>query len=195
MKLTLALAIAGASASNMHHKPASNGAVFETREVLWEKHMNATLHSLGLLGTVRADLMVAANALYADRAHEHYTEGGERWSGISGRVHPPNAPPYSDCSSAVTWIYWTAIGSGPDIINGEHWTAGYTGTMVGRGKEVSVAEALPGDLVFYGAKGQIPFHVAMWVGNEEVVSHGEDPVSRFRYDAMSPVQQIRNYLG
>ena len=122
-------------------------------------------------GTLYQLIANAANALYNNRAHEHYTEDmTKRWSGISSRICPPNAPPYSDCSSAVTWIWWTAIGmltiiafstlcslhlalcarvslvysfacrfspssfalwlgKGADILNGESWEAGYTGTL------------------------------------------------------------------
>jgi hypothetical protein len=31
--------------------------------------------------------------------------------------------------SGARRTYWTVIGGGPDILNGENWQAGYTGTL------------------------------------------------------------------
>jgi hypothetical protein len=33
--------------------------------------------------------------------------------------------------------YWTVVGSGPDIVNGDSWKGGYTGTMESHGKKIS----------------------------------------------------------
>jgi cell wall-associated NlpC family hydrolase len=115
--------------------------------------------------------------------------GSQRWSGIDGKVYPPNAPPYSDCSSAVTWIYWTVYGGGPDFLNGENWQAGYTGTLLQHGTQIQYSQIQPGDLVFYAN----PEHVTMYMGNGQVVSHGEDPVAIEAWD-YRPVQEIRTYL-
>jgi len=142
----------------------------------------------------RTGLMIAANALYDQRANEHYTEGSQRWSGISGNVHPPKAPPYSDCSAAVTWIYWTVYGSGPDFLNGESWKAGYTGTLIQHGKVVSLSAAQPGDLVFYGSSPSGISHTAVYIGNNQVISHGADPVLKGSIDYRSDRQFIRNYF-
>lgn len=50
------------------------------------------------------------------------------------------------------------------------------------------------NLVFCGAPGTVPYHVAIYIGGGLVISHGADPVGRFPYTAMSPVQQFRSYV-
>jgi len=139
----------------------------------------------------RAALRVAAMALYNNRAHEHYTQGSQRWSGITNGIRPPNAPPYSDCSAAVTWCYWTVFGSGPDFLNGQSWRAGYTGSMSGRGRSVSCGSMQSGDLAFYGSPIS---HVAISIGGGLVVSHGSDPVGQYSYNYRSDLNQCRTYL-
>lgn len=130
--------------------------------------------------------------VYYDRANEHYTEGSERWSGITGHVCPPKAPKYSDCSSTVTWIYWTLFGHGPDFMNGEKWSAGYTGTLDQHGTNVAIStkDLAIGDLCFYYHPMH---HVAIYVGGGKVVSHGMDPVGYYPYD-YAPVDFCRRYI-
>jgi len=138
----------------------------------------------------RAGVVAAAMALYNQRSHETYTQGSSRWSGITGKVMPPNAPPSSDCSAAATWCYWTQYGSGPDFLNGQNWKAGYTGSLIQHGKTVTCTAMQPGDLVFYGSPVN---HVAIFVGNGKVVSHGSDPVSYVAYNYRT-VNSCRSYL-
>jgi len=140
----------------------------------------------------RQALYTAAMALYNNRAHEHYTQGPSRWVGITDGVRPPNAPSYSDCSSATTWMYWTVFGSGPDFLNNQNWRAGYTGSMSGRGRSVSCSSMQIGDLAFYG-KPTIS-HVAMSIGGGRVVSHGSDPVGLYSYNYRSDLNQCRTYF-
>jgi hypothetical protein len=142
----------------------------------------------------RDQLKAAAMALYNNRDHETYTQGGSRWEGINDGVRPPNAPRYSDCSAAATWVYWTVYGGGADFINGEHWTAGYTGTMIDHGTEISLSAAQPGDLVFYGSSHSSISHVAIFVGDGMVVSHGSDPVRYASAHYRSDLQQVRRYI-
>lgn len=140
----------------------------------------------------RADVVKAAMAGYAERANEHYTQDSRRWSGIDHKIMPPKAPPYSDCSSFSTWCYWTTYGNGPDFLNGESWKAGYTGTLTKHGKVVALASAQPGDLVFYG-KPTIS-HVAVFVGEGKVVTHGHDPVEYTVVHYRSDYVETRSYL-
>jgi len=137
----------------------------------------------------RAGVVTAAWALYNGRASEHYTQGGSRWMGITNRVYPPSAPTYSDCSSAATWCYWTQYGGGNDFINGQSWKAGYTGTMLDHGTVVSVASAQAGDLCFYYNPVS---HVAIYIGDLKVISHGADPVSI--YSVYSSLNHCRSYV-
>jgi len=139
----------------------------------------------------RQGLYNAGMALYNNRAHEHYTQTSSRWSGITGHVRPPNAPPYSDCSAAVTWCYWTVFGSGPDFINGDSWRGGYTGTLSSHGWSVPCSSMIVGDLSFYGSPIS---HVAMSMGNGQVVSHGSDPVGLYSYAYRSDLNSCRRYF-
>jgi len=125
----------------------------------------------------RRDALVACGkALYDNRGNEHYTEGGSRWEGISSRIRPPSAPTYSDCSSAVSWCYWTVFGNGPDILNGDSWQGGYTGTMGSHGTAIPCSQMQPGDVALYGS-GAPWDHAEMYMGGGQMVSHGADPVS------------------
>jgi cell wall-associated NlpC family hydrolase len=127
---------------------------------------------------VKHKLHHVAMVVYRDRNKEHYTEGDKRWSGIQHNVCPPHAPPYSDCSSTVTWIYWTVFGKGKDFLNGEDWKAGYTGTLDKHGTRVGIKvdDLQVGDLCFYYHPMH---HVAIYVGGGKVVSHGADPVGYY----------------
>merc|ERR1712000_605723 len=101
------------------------------------------------LTALRTHMMTAAKALIATKTH--YTQDApKRWNGITRKEYPPNAPVWSDCSSAVSWIYWTVFGTGKDILNGQNWKSGNTATQVQHGKAISLLNALHGDLVFYG---------------------------------------------
>jgi len=141
--------------------------------------------------TARQGIYTAAMAIYNQRAHEHYTQGSSRWSGITGHVRPPSAPTYSDCSSSTTWAYWTVFGNGPDLLNGQNWAAGYTGSMSTRGTSTPCSSMTMGDLAFYGHPIS---HVAISVGGGKVVSHGSDPAGLYSYNYRSDLNQCRSYI-
>ena len=83
-----------------------------------------------------------------------YTQGSSRWSFKSSWTCPARVPPAADCSSFVTWIYWTAFGLGPDHLNGQGWAAGYTGSMLyPRGVQVRWRAGLGGGGVAVGPAG------------------------------------------
>jgi hypothetical protein len=126
-----------------------------------------------------------------------YTQQAARWDGINRgcRAYKGSYPTSADCSSFVTWCLWDALGGkGPDIVNGADWKQGYTGTQVNHGKRVSLDQIRRGDLVFYGGSGGIPGHVAMYVGDGKVVSHGSDPGPMILNTTYRPVVQVRRYL-
>jgi hypothetical protein len=130
-------------------------------------------------------------------AVEHYTQGELRWQGIDRRRNASKGefPSYSDCSAFATWCYWNGLylrGGHSDIINGQQWRAGYTGTMLEHG--VRVASPIPGDAIIYGSAwpGE---HTAIYTGGGLVISHGGDPGPlllpwRYRSDVLS----IRRYI-
>jgi cell wall-associated NlpC family hydrolase len=142
---------------------------------------------------IRALLYSFSMDIFAGRFNETYTEDmNKRWDGINNGVCAPAVPRYSDCSSTVTWIYWNLFGNGNDFMNGENWTAGYTGTLVAHGTQVSADESSlkVGDLCFYYHPMH---HVAIYVGGGMVVSHGMDPVGYYAWN-YAPVDSCRRYI-
>lgn len=95
----------------------------------------------------------------------HYTQGPKRWEGIdrNKRAYKGQYPHYADCSAYATWALWNGLSHyhKPDVVNGEHWQGGYTGTMLDHGIVIhNPRHARRGDLVIYGAPGSNGEHVA-----------------------------------
>lgn len=136
----------------------------------------------------------------------HYTQGPKRWEGIARQLvaRKGDYPRHADCSAFATWCLWNglylAFGIG-DVVNGEHWKAGYTGTMAEHGREVvHLGKVLPGDCVLYGAAPTYE-HVAIVVGRRKhddkplVVSNGSDPGPYLLpFDYRHDVGQVRRYI-
>ncbi len=142
----------------------------------------------------RQRIVAAAFVGYTNRDRIHYTQDGRRMQGVREQRRLPSFPEFEDCSSFATWCYWVAGAPDP---NGRGYDGlGFTGTQIGPGKKVT--EPRPGDLVFYGwepAPRNCPKHVAVYVGNGKVVSHGSESgphlvVLDYRTDR----NQIRSYL-
>ncbi|KAL4445425.1 hypothetical protein ABPG77_011250 [Micractinium sp. CCAP 211/92] len=114
---------------------------------------------------------------------------GYRWQGINESDYscPPGSPRRADASSFVSWTYWTALGAGPDYLNGLNWKDGYLASMKANGKPVaqsawvtlpfnkhvlvtpaSTQAARLGDLVFFGYGSSK--HVGLYVGGNQMVS-------------------------
>lgn len=96
----------------------------------------------------------------------------------------------------MTWCLWNALNvtyGHSDSVNGTQWRAGYTGTLLTHGERVW-GPLLVGDPVIYG-RGFPGHHVAIYVGNGRVISHGSEagplllPV-HYRSDVM----QVRRYI-
>ncbi len=127
--------------------------------------------------------------------------GQQRWYGIDGYICPVNkkVPPCADCSSFVSWLFWTAYGLGTDKFNGANpkWTYGYTGSMMTKGALVSnwQTNIKPGDLVFTNSGN----HVQIYVGNNQVVdvtgSSSKSTTVRKSTIVTSGVYQVRSYFG
>lgn len=128
----------------------------------------------------------------------HYSEDPQlRWEGIETQRDASKGqfPEYADCSSFATWCYWNGLffrGGHSDIINGEHWKAGWTGTMMQHG--AAVASPIPGDAVIYG-RGPDGSHTAIYTGGGLVVSNGsEGGPYLLRWNYRSDVLAIRRYI-
>jgi len=117
-----------------------------------------------------------------------------RWKFTYAQVRPYPRPPnlrdlrYSrrwDCSSTVTACYHA--GGAPDPNGSAYNGSGYTGTLVRYGAWTSALKL--GDLCFYGSSRSLPSHVAIYVGNGQVVSFGHTPPNKY------PVRYRGDYLG
>lgn len=126
----------------------------------------------------------------------HYTMGPSRMYGVRNHVRPPRIPYFEDCSSFATWCYWLA--GAPDPNNLGYNGYGYTGTQIynSHSKHVRSGFEKPGDLVFYGyGFNGAPKHVAIYIGNGKVVTHGSerDPSIRLTH-YRSDFREIRSYV-
>jgi len=109
---------------------------------------------------------------YSKRDQIHYTESSLRMQGVREKIRPPRVPSYEDCSSFSTWTYWVSGAPDPNGLNYDGF--GYTGTLYPHGTPINVSDLQVGDLVFYGGNQTVPGHVAVFVGNGLVVSHGSE---------------------
>jgi cell wall-associated NlpC family hydrolase len=142
--------------------------------------MSATGLTAAERSAARAKVVRAAMLGYRNAPAIHYTQQASRWSGIDSRLraYKKQFPRYADCSSFATWCLWDALklhineGLG-DIVNGQRWRAGYTGTMLEHGHSID-RPSLAGDLIIYGRKGSTGAHVAISVGGRKAVSHGSE---------------------
>jgi cell wall-associated NlpC family hydrolase len=150
---------------------------------------------------LRIRIVRAAMLGHKHAAKVHYTMGARRWDGIANRcrAHLGRFPRFADCSSYVTWCLWDALGgpnAGPDVVNGQFWKGGFTGTMKHNGRRVpgGLANALPGDLVLYGpGTGK---HVTIVVAKNKVISHGsEGGPFLVKPDYRSDIAEVRRYIG
>jgi hypothetical protein len=150
---------------------------------------------------LRLRIIRAARLGHKHAAQVHYTMGARRWDGITNRcrAHRGQFPRYADCSSFVSWCIWDALGgpnAGPDVVNASFWKGGYTGTMKNNGRRVpgGLANALPGDLVLYGAgSGK---HVTIVVAKNKVISHGsEGGPYLVKPDYRNDIAEVRRYIG
>jgi len=119
---------------------------------------------------------------------QYYTQGAMRWQGVDavfGKVAVAAIAPHlkgGDCSAGYTrWVLWAlqqSLGKVPrDIVNGAHWNAGYTGTIMAVCRRVSTPKI--GDAILY------PNHVTgvTDVKNKLCVSHGRDRCEIYGWDA------------
>lgn len=129
---------------------------------------------------------------YHRRSEMHYTEGGTRWEGIDSdrKAWRGEVPFQEDCSSFYTWGVWNGLDHFHvrDVVNGQRWRAGFTGTMLEHGRHVR--SPFPGCAIIYDG------HTAMYTGGGLVVSFGSEigPLLlpwRYRTDIVA----IRSYIA
>jgi hypothetical protein len=127
----------------------------------------------------RDKIVRAALAALARQGRMTYTQTPARWDGIRRalRRYKGQTPRSADCSALSTWCYWDGLkveinrGLG-DILNGQRWTGGYTGTLLQTAHGKTIARGLTAarrvallraDLVLYGVPGTTGKHVALVV--------------------------------
>ena len=161
----------------------------------WGKRLLAAVKP-DVPSSIRQKVVASAFVGFNNRDSIRYTQSGQRMQGIREHIRPPRFPQFEDCSSFATWCYWAAGGPDPNGLN--YNGQGYTGTQIAHG--VECPNPRPGDLVFYGPSHSSINHVAVYVGNGNVVSHGQETgPSLYRMDysrgSLGGRQQIRSYLG
>jgi hypothetical protein len=118
-------------------------------------------------GSVAARRARAAQAAKFALSHSgrRYSMGGDRWNPIASKANPQTGAMWTvaDCSAFATWVLWHALDRGAlaDIVNGQGWRAGYTGTMVEHGRDVTNGHYQPGDCAIYGTSRSNTKHVVI----------------------------------
>lgn len=128
----------------------------------------------------RQRVLTACELMLAHPAEIHYSQGPDRWEGITQRLVAPHGqyPRHADCSSTVTWMLWQALYNTfgvRDVVNGEGWRAGFTGTMAAHGEHVEprVGHLRIGDALLYG-RAPIYEHTTIYTGGGMCFSHGSE---------------------
>ena len=116
------------------------------------------------MADVRAQIVQWAHWGVANHGGFTYSEGAQRMEAI-GKVG--QLPITCDCSAFVTICYnWAGA---PDP-NGQGYNhTGYTGTLLAHGQQISVSQAVPGDVIVYGPG--TGWHTAI------IVEAGNDPLT------------------
>jgi WD40 repeat protein len=138
----------------------------------------------------RTRIVAAALAGVKKERQIHYSSGSQRMSGVRGKIHLPNVPPYEDTSSFVTWCYWQADAPDPSELdyNGFEWS----GSLVAQGNPVKTPR--PGDIAFYGPSLKSPRYVAIYIGGGKVVAHTRETGPEVRTAKAPDFLQYRSYL-
>ena len=143
----------------------------------------------------------AAQVMIDNRDQIHYAGPGsapriivKRMQGVRQGLHLPQFPKFEDCSSSVTWLYFQAGAPDP---NGRRYDGqGFTGTLVRRGKSISLSDAAPGDLVFYGDSSRRSHVVCVMAGSgaaARAFSHGSEESPSYVNIGYRPVAEVRRY--
>ena len=150
------------------------------------------------------DLAVQAAALAVKKNTQiQYSMGDNRWDPIkrNRKAWRGEVGRFEDCSSFVTWCLWNGLDhfGVDDVVNGDSWRSGWTGSMVQHGIRVSQAEILRGDVLFYlNDHGEIG-HCTIYVGGGMCITHGHDADTGTEEPEKKPmgyrtINHIRRYI-
>lgn len=133
------------------------------------KFFNTFVASKSTEAERRAAIALCAMWGYYHKDEIHYSQGPLRMKDF-GR--PPNIPENTDCSGYATWCYFVSGAADP---NGNNYNGvGFTGTLWDHGQHIGIVQLRVGDLVFYGDPHSVHSHVAIFIGNNQVVSQGSE---------------------
>lgn len=108
---------------------------------------------------------------------------------ISKNLRPPRTPGWLDCSGLAISCYW-ANSLEQKLGNANALGYGNTWSLANYGTAIRADQLKPGDLVFYGNCS----HVAVYVGDGMVVSHGSYPMRHVNYRYRHDLWGYRRYL-
>lgn len=140
---------------------------------------------------------------------EKIVKAGFYWYAHRGRISYSMSRPYElckpldvpdkiDCSGFFTICHYAGGAKDPNNLgyNGQ----GYTGTLLANGAKCRFSDLKPGDAIFYGfSRGRpgfpvgSPTHVALYVGNGNVLSMGSYPIKYLEYDYRSDINCYVKY--
>lgn len=121
----------------------------------------------------------------------HYTEGSQRWECIDRDIKAWRGEyaHHGDCSSSLTAWVWSGLDHFHvrDTVNGLHWRAGNTESMLDHGRRVR--SLFPGCAVIYNG------HTALYTGGGLVVSHGSEAGPLLLpWNYRSDIVSLRSYI-
>lgn len=170
-------------------------------------HNNGSVSGLTLpqRHIARETALHAMKLVLAHPAAVHYTQDPiKRWQGIAQHKNPIKGeyPTEGDCSSTVTWALHAGLYlrfGQPDIVNGDKWEGGYTGTIGTHGRHVLHRNnVMRGDLVLYGSNEpweHVAFVEGWWKGKIFVISHGSEAGPfELPFDYRPDVGQFRRFI-
>jgi cell wall-associated NlpC family hydrolase len=130
---------------------------------------------------IRDRIVAAAKRAHSDIRRYHYTHwrpaGGVKWPSL---FSPATYEHGMDCSAFVEMVFMAA--GAQDPMGLDYRGGGYTTAQILNGRKTN--QPNPGDLVFYGAglgpagAGPRPGHVAIFIGDGEVIEMGGNPGPR-----------------
>lgn len=175
-----------------HQKYHPRGWAFDARSVeLAQEYYDAV--TISPEEKIRGGIKYAAFFWYMNRMVIHYSQ-----TRPMELLKPPRIPSRWDCSAFATNCHYA--GGGPDPNGRGYDRQGYTGTLMSRGSRTNLDGMKIGDLIFYGWSGGKPgfnrgdpTHVAVYVGNNMVISLGHYPMIYARYTYRSDLNHFRHY--
>jgi hypothetical protein len=127
---------------------------------------------LGLVD-VRAQIVAAARWGITNTAAIHYSMGADRDDWLARLPKQlKQLPLTTDCSGFFTWCY--RVAGAPDPNGLGYKALGFTGTLMGHGRQISRLEVKPGDAVIWGAYPGVHVAMALARGGDVLMSHGQE---------------------